>query len=243
MSITITAATSRRVAAQLWRDPGTLALLLVVPAVLMALVRFLFTDAVFDRLGASLVGVFPFTIMFAVTAVTMLRERTGGTLERLLAMPAGRLDLLAGYAVTFAGIGLLQAGLLVTLSIGPLGLDLPGGTGLLIVIAVLDGLLGMALGLFVSVFARTEFQVGQLMPAFVLPQLLLSGVFGPRSDMAAPLRWISDALPLTYAVDAGRRVTEDEGLTGLMVRDLAVLAGASVIALVAGAATLRRQTW
>jgi ABC transporter DrrB family efflux protein len=242
MSIAVTAATARRVTTQLRRDPGTLVLLLVVPAGLMTLFRFLFVQTVFDRLGACLLGVFPFTIMFAVTAVTTLRERTAGTLERLLAMPAGKLDLLVGYAVTFGGIALVQAGLLVALSVGPLGLDLAGGTSLLVLVAVLDGLLGMALGLFVSVFARTEFQVGQLMPAFVLPQLLLSGVFGPRTDMAPVLHVISDALPLTYAVDAGQRLAAAEGLTGWIVRDLAVLAGAAVGALALGAATLRRHT-
>lgn len=242
MSAAITAATAHRVAAQLRRDPGTLLLLLVVPAVLMTLFRFLFSEAVFDRIGASLLGVFPFTIMFAVTAVTTLRERTTGTLERLLAMPAGRLDLLGGYALTFGAVALAQSGVLVALSLGPLGLSLSGSAGLLVLVAVLDGLLGMALGLFVSVFARTEFQVGQLMPAFVLPQLLLSGVFGPRGDMASVLRWISDALPLTYAVDAGQRLTTGEGLSGLMIRDLAILAGATVTALALGAATLRRHS-
>lgn len=242
MSATITFATAQRVANQLRRDRGTLALLLVVPSVLMTIFRFLFAETVFDRVGGSLLGVFPFVIMFAVTAVTMLRERSAGTLERLLALPMAKLDLLLGYAITFGGLALVQSGVLVTLSVGLLGLDVPSGVGPLMVIAVLDGLLGMALGLFVSVFARTEFQVAQMMPAFVIPQLLLSGVFGPREDMNTLLRWISDVLPLTYAVDAGQRLTLDEGFSGEVVRDLAVLGGAALLALVLGAATLRRQT-
>lgn len=235
-------ATARRVSAQLRHDPGTLALLVVVPCMLLTLFRYLFTEPTFDRVGAALLCVFPFTVMFAVTAVVTLRERTAGTLERLLAMPAGKLDLLAGYALTFGAIALVQAVLLSAVAFGPLDLDVNGSPTLLFAIAVLDGLLGMALGLFVSVFARTEFQVGQLMPAFILPQLLLSGLFGPRTDMATPLRWISDALPVSYAVDAAGRLTAGEGLTGAIGHDLAVLTGATVLALVLGAATLRRKT-
>lgn len=229
-------ATALRVANQLRRDPGTLALLLVVPSVLMTIFRYLFDERVFDRVGPSMLGVFPFVVMFAVTAVTMLRERTAGTLERLLAMPMRKLDLLLGYALTFGTIAAMQATVLIAWSVF-LGLDTP--SGLLVLLAVLDGLLGMALGLFVSVFARTEFQVGQMMPAFVLPQLLLSGVFGPRDEMVDVLRWISDALPMTYAVDAATRIARDDGGVG---PGLLVLGGATLLALVLGAATLRRRT-
>jgi len=234
-------ATARRVAAQLRRDPPTIALLLVVPPALVALVRYLFDPAVFDRLGAALLGVVPFIVMFAVTAVAMLRERTTGTLERLMVTPAGRLDILAGYALTFGAVALVQAGVLVAVATGPLDLQLTGGVGLLVAVAVLDGLLGMALGLCVSTFARTEFQVGQLMPAFVLPQLLLSGLFGPREDMAAPLHLVSGALPLTYAVNLGHQLAlgTPGGHTG---RDLTVLAAATLAALALAAATLRRRT-
>jgi ABC-2 type transport system permease protein len=236
-----TLATAWRVAAQLRRDPPTLALLLVVPPVLVTLVRYLFDEAVFDRMGAALLGVVPFIVMFAVTAVAMLRERTTGTLERLMVTPAGRLDILTGYAVTFGVLTLVQAVVLVATATGLLGLRLAGGVELLLAVAVLDGLLGMALGLFLSTFARTEFQVGQLMPAFVLPQLLLSGLFGPREDMATPLRLASDVLPLTYAVDLGSQIALGADATADVARDVGVLAAAVILALVMAAATLRRQ--
>jgi ABC-2 type transport system permease protein len=179
--------------------------------------------------------------MFAVTAVAMLRERTTGTLERLMVTPAGRLDVLGGYAVTFGAVALVQSTVLVAVASGLLGLRLTGGVGLLLAVALLDGLLGMALGLFLSTFARTEFQVGQLMPAFVLPQLLLSGLFGPREAMAPPLRLVSDALPLTYAVDLGQTIAVDAGSTQV-VRDVAILTTAVILALVLAASTLRRRT-
>jgi ABC-2 type transport system permease protein len=242
MSPRITLATARRVSSQLRHDSTTLALLLVVPPLLVTLVRFLFDATVFDRLGAPLLGVVPFIVMFAVTAVAMLRERTTGTLERLMVMPTGRADILGGYALAFGGIALLQAAVLVATARGLLGLRLTGGVGLLFAVALLDGLLGMALGLFLSTFARTEFQVGQLMPAFVLPQLLLSGMFGPRSEMAVPLRAVSDALPLTYAVELGQRLAVDTGLTDVVVRDLTILALAVLVALALAAASLRRTT-
>jgi len=242
MSLRVTLATAGRVAAQLRRDLPTVALLVVVPPALVTLVRYLFDEAVFDRLGAALLGVVPFIVMFAVTAVAMLRERTTGTLERLMVTPAGRLDILAGYALTFGAVALVQAAVLVATARGLLGLRLAGGLWLLLLVAVLDGLLGMALGLFLSTFARTEFQVGQLMPAFVLPQLLLSGLFGPRADMAGPLRLVSDALPLTYAVDLGRHITLDARLTDDVARDVVVLTAAVVLALVLAAGTLRRRT-
>jgi ABC-2 type transport system permease protein len=242
VSARVTLATARRVASQLRHDPATLALLLLVPPLLVALMRYLFGALVFDLLGAALLGVVPFIVMFAVTAVAMLRERTTGTLERLMVMPAGRLDILGGYALAFGTVALVQSAVLVLTARGLLGLRLAGGVGLLLAVAVLDGLLGMALGLFLSTFARTEFQVGQLMPAFVLPQLLLSGIFGATSAMVAPLRRVSQALPLTYAVDLGRRLAVDGRLTGVMARDLAILVVAVVLALALAAASLRRQT-
>ncbi len=179
-------ATGRRVLTQLRRDPRTIALLVVVPCVLMILVRYLLAPPVFDRLGASALGLFPFVVMFAVTAITTLHERTSGTLERLFTMPVIKLDLLVGYAITFGVAALAQAGALGWLTLGPLGLDIAGSTALLMMVAVIDGVLGMALGLGVSALATTEYQAAQLMPAFVLPQVLLFGIFGPRAAMALP---------------------------------------------------------
>jgi len=239
-----TFATSQRVLRQLRHDPRTIALLLVVPCVLLALLRYVFDGepATFDRIGAPLLGIFPFTVMFVVTSVAMLRERTSGTLERLLTMPLGKLDLLLGYAGAFALLAVLQALLASALSLWLLGLDVQGGAGLVVTIAALDGLLGMALGLFVSAFAATEFQAVQFLPAFVLPQLLLCGLFLPRGQMLSALRLLSDVLPLSYAVDAMSAVTRDSSLTGALLRDIAVVAGCALAALALGAATLRRRT-
>ncbi|MEP6463420.1 MAG: ABC transporter permease [Frankiaceae bacterium] len=239
-----TLATARRVLTQLRHDPRTVTLLLVVPCVLLILLRYVYdrSPATFDRIGAPLLGIFPFTVMFVVTSVATLRERTSGTLERLLTMPLAKGDLLLGYAVAFGSLAVVQAALASALSLGLLGLHVNGSPALVVVIAVADGLLGMALGLFVSAFAATEFQAVQFLPAFVLPQLLLCGLILPRPGMPGVLQAISDVLPLSYAVDAMATVTADSALSGSLLRDLAIILGATVAALGLGAATLRRRT-
>ena len=149
--------------------------------VLLTLLRFVYADApqVFDRVGGPLLALFPFVTMFLVTSVAMLSERSTGTLERLLAMPLGKGDLLGGYALAFGSVAVVQTLLASALCLGPLGLDVAGAPGLVVLLAVLDALLGTALGLLLSAFARTEFQAVQFLPAVVLPQLLLCGLFAP----------------------------------------------------------------
>ena len=244
MSARATLATTRRVLTQLRRDHRTLALLLVVPMLLLTLLRYVYDDrpAIFDQVGGPLLALFPFITMFLVTSVAMLRERTSGTLERLLTMPLGKGDLLVGYALAFGLVAVVQSLLASAVALGLLGLDLAASPALVVLLAVLDALLGMALGLFLSAFARNEFQAVQFLPAFVLPQLLLCGLFAARETMVAPLRWLSAAFPLTYAVDGMQELATSGSVTGSLTRDLAVVAGASVLALALGAATLRRHT-
>jgi len=244
MSPRITGATALRVLAQLRRDPRTVALLLLVPSGLVVLLRYAFDGRpeVFDRIGGPLLGLFPFITMFIVTSITMLRERTTGTLERLMTTPLAKLDLLLGYAVAFALVAAVQAAAVSAVALGGLGLDVRGSEWLAGALAVGNATLGMALGLFVSAFARTEFQAVQFMPAFVFPQMLLCGLFVPRDEMARWLQLVSDALPLTYSYDALRRVTAAPELGSRFALDLAVTLGATFLALALGAVTLRRRT-
>jgi ABC-2 type transport system permease protein len=243
MSARVTAATAVRVLRQLRRDRRTLALLLLNPALLLALFRYMLTgeQATFDRIGGSLVGLFPFVTMFVVTSVTMLRERTTGTIERLMTMPLAKIDLLAGYAVAFAVVAAIQTAITSAAAFGLLGLDVVGSLWVVLALAVANALLGMSLGLFVSAFAQTEFQAVQFMPALVLPQVLLCGLIVPRDRMADALEWVSAALPLTWAFD-GLRLAVDGGAGTEVARDAAVVVGAALAALVLGAATLRRRT-
>jgi ABC-2 type transport system permease protein len=215
-----------------------------VPSVLVVLLRYAFDGRpqVFDRIGGPLLGLFPFVTMFVVTSITMLRERTSGTLERLMTMPLAKLDLLLGYALAFALVAAVQAAVVSAVALGGLGLDVAGSPFLVGALAVGNAILGMALGLFASAFATTEFQAVQFMPALVFPQLLLCGLFVARSEMARPLELISYGMPLTYAYDAIDRVTRLDDLGSAFARDVAVTVGATALALLLGALTLRRRT-
>ncbi|MER5970620.1 ABC transporter permease [Streptomyces sp. NPDC002055] len=244
MNLARTLATARRVLRQLGHDRRTIALLLLVPCLLLGLLRYVF-DAdprSFDGIGASLLGIFPLVTMFLVTSIATLRERTSGTLERLLSMPLGKGDLIVGYALAFGLLAVVQASLATALAVWALDLDIAGSPWLLLLVALLDALLGTALGLFVSAFAASEFQAVQFMPAVIFPQLLLCGLFAPRDTMQPALEAVSDVLPMSYAVDGMNEVLRHSSVTGDFVRDAAVVAGSALLVLALGAATLRRRT-
>src|SRR5919106_6264986 len=196
--------------------------MLVVPAVLLVLLYFVFDgqERTFQQIGAPLCGLFPFIVMFLITSIAMLRERTTGTLERLMTLPIGKADILAGYGLAFGVLATLQALVVCTVGFVAVGLDAPHGAWLVGLLAVGNALLGMALGLFVSAFARTEFQAVQFLPALVFPQLLLCGLFIARDDMAGWLHALSSVLPFTYAYDALARATEAGDLGGRMAVDI-----------------------
>jgi ABC-2 type transport system permease protein len=243
MNPRLTLATAGRVLQQVRADHRTLALLIVVPCVLIGLLAWIYDGApVFDRIGAPLLGVFPFVIMFLVTSVTTLRERSSGTLERLLSTPLGKGDFLAGYALAFGALAVVQALVATGFAIWVCGLDVAGPRWLLVVVAVVDAVLGTATGLFVSAFARTEFQAVQFMPAFVLPQFLLCGLLVPRDALPRALELISDVLPLSYAVDAMSTLTAEVDAAGDVGRDVAIVGAFAVAAIALGSLTLRRRT-
>jgi ABC-2 type transport system permease protein len=251
MNTRITFAVASRVLTQLRRDHRTVAMLLVLPCVVLTLLWWMFKDTAgatgFDALGPPLLALIPFIVMFLVTSVTTLRERSSGTLERLLAMPTGKGDFLGGYAIAFGVVAALQSLLAVLLSVFVLGLDVTGPGWMLVVVAVADAILGTALGLFVSAFARTEFQAVQFMPVVVIPQILLCGLFIARDAMPTVLEAISNVLPLSYAVDAMTAVstTTSNDFGGVDTQvwwDLLVVVGFTLAGLALGAATLRRRT-
>ncbi|MBX7264652.1 ABC transporter permease [Micromonospora sp. Llam7] len=250
MNLRILTATVLRILRQLRHDRRTVALLVLVPTVLLTLVYYMYADqpsqpgqpSTFDRIALIMLGFFPFIIMFLVTSIAMLRERTSGTLERLLTTPLAKADLLFGYGIAFGLAGAVQATIASAVAYWVFDLDTAGSSGLVIMIAALNAVLAVALGLLCSAFARTEFQAVQFMPVVVAPQLLLCGLFVPRDEMAGWLQAISDVLPLSYAVEALQEVGTHADPTGTMWRDVAVVAGAVVLALVLAAATLRRRS-
>jgi ABC-2 type transport system permease protein len=244
MTPRVTFAMAARVLAQLRRDHRTVAMLIVMPALLVTLMWWMFHNSpgTFDRIGGPLLAVFPAIIMFIVTSVATLRERTSGTLSRLFTLPMGKLDFLLGYALAFALIAVIQAVVVVSISLYALGLDIHGSAWQLGLVAVLDGVLGTALGLFASAFAATEFQAVQMMPAVMIPQLLLCGLLLPRDRLPGVLHAVSDILPLSYAVDAVVEVAKGNGFGSGAGVDALVVTAFIIGTLVIGAATLKRRT-
>jgi ABC-2 type transport system permease protein len=242
MSARLTWATAGRVLSQVRHDPRTIAILLLLPCLLLWLISWMFEGTgVLDQVGPLLLGMFPLIVMFIVTSVATLRERTSGTLERLMASPIGKGDLIAGYAVAFGLLAVVQAVVLTSFTVGVLGMDAQGSLGVIMLVAVLDAILGSTLGLAASALARTEFQAVQLMPVILFPQLITCGLIIPRSAMPTVLEAISRVLPLTYGIDALQRLATGATLTDVR-GDVLVIVGFIALAVVVGATTLRRRT-
>jgi ABC-2 type transport system permease protein len=244
MTPRIAASTARRILLQLSHDHRTIALVVAVPSVLLTLLHFMYdaTPARFDHVALVMLGVFPFLLMFLVTSIAMLRERTIGTLERMFTTPVRRADLLIGYAIAFGVLAALQATITTAVATGVLGLDTEGPLWVVVGLAIVNGFVGVSLGLGLSAFASSEFQAVQFMPVVGLPQMLLCGLFVPREDMVDWLRVLSDLMPLSYAVEALEEVATHSSTTSLIYTDAAIVAGVGLVALVLGAVTLRRQT-
>ena len=243
MNGTRTFSTAGRVLRQLSHDPRSIALMLIAPSLLVGLFAWLFSDqeGVFDQFGGAILALFPFIVMFLITSITTLRERRSGTLERLMTTPLGKADFILGYALAFALMATLQAVITVTFAVLVCGLDVEGPIWQLGLVAVVDAILGSALGLLASAFARTEFQAVQFMPLIVFPQILLGGLFMPREEMPDALYAISNWLPLSYAIDAVNAVQAgDEGWD--LVQPLLIVTAFAVGSLIVAALTLRRRT-
>ncbi|QZA19662.1 ABC transporter permease [Mycobacterium malmoense] len=243
-------ATTARILRQLAADHRSVALILLVPILVITLMYFMFenvphrpgTQAPFNNACLILLGLFPLFVMFIITSITMQRERASGTLERILTTPLRRLDLLIAYGTAFSIAAAAQAIVACVVSFWLLGFDTAGSPVWVFVIAIVNAVLGVGLGLLCSAFARTEFQAVQFIPLVMVPQLLLAGIIVPRPSMAHWLQWISNVLPASYALEALRQVGAHPQLTSVAVRDIVVVSGFAIAALCLAAATLRRRT-
>jgi ABC-2 type transport system permease protein len=243
-------ATTLRILRQLAVDHRSVAMILLVPILVITLMYFMFdnaphlpgTPSPFNNACLILLGLFPLFVMFIITAITMQRERASGTLERILTTPLRRLDLLIAYGTAFSIAAAVQATLACIVSFWFLGFDTAGSPIWVFVIAIVNAVLGVGLGLLCSAFARTEFQAVQFIPLVMVPQLLLAGIIVPRTLMPTWLEWISNVMPASYALDALQQVSAHSQLTGVAVRDIIVVLCFAAAALCLAAATLRRQT-
>ncbi len=225
-------------------------MILVVPIVVITLMYFMYEDAPhhpgapspFNNACLIMLGLFPLFVMFIITAITMQRERASGTLERILTTPLRRVDLLLAYGTAFSLAAAAQATLACVAAFWFLGFTTAGSPVWVFVIAIVNAVLGVGLGLLCSAFARTEFQAVQFIPLVMVPQLLLAGIIVPRAVMPTWLHWVSNVMPASYALEALQQVGGHPELTGVAMRDIAVVIGFAVLALCLAAATLRRRT-
>ena len=243
MSLTQTLATAGRVLRQLQHDPRTIALVMVVPCVLIALLKYVFDKEpqLFNNVAPMILGIFPLLVMFLITSIATLRERKTGTLDRLMTMPISKFDFIFGYALAFSILAFVQACVVSAVTLGLLGVTVQGGTLPVLISAVLAALLGTSMGLFVSAFATSEFQAVQLVMPSLMPQVLVCGLFVPRERMNQALQWLSAVFPLTYSVDAMKQVTLFADWTNQLTRDFLLIVGFTAISLIIGALTIRRQ--
>ncbi len=243
-------ATTARILRQLAADHRSMAMIMLVPTLVITLMYFMFaevphppgTPSPFNNACLIMLGVFPLVVMFLITSITMQRERVSGTLERILTTPLRRFDLLAAYGTAFSIAAAAQAALACGVAFWLLGFDTAGSPIWVFVIAIVNAVLGVGLGLLCSAFARTEFQAVQFMPVVVVPQLLLCGILVPREALPDWLQWISNALPASYALEALQQVGAYAEPTAIAVRDIAVVIGFALVALGLAAGTLRRRT-
>lgn len=196
-----------------------------------------------DYFGAAFIGLILFFLVFVITIVSFLRERSQGTLERLMASPLRRGEIVVGYMLGFTVLALIQAVEVLVFSLAVLKVHNQGNVVLIFGIEMLMAISAVNLGIFLSMFARTEFQAVQFIPLVIVPQVLLSGILFPVSTEPTALRYLSDALPLTYAVNGLRDVMlKGADLTWLSLQlDVGIVAGFCVLVIVAGITTLRRR--
>lgn len=211
-----------------------------------------------DVLAPIFLGFFGYFFVFLLTGISFLRERIGGTLERLLATPVTRAEIVLGYSIGFSAFATIQV-IVLTLfilnsvdvpAIGPipafsigLGVDSEGSPILAFFIAFLLSVGAVNLGIFLSTFARTELQVIQFIPLVIVPQGLLGGILFPTAQLPDVLNTIAHALPLTYAIEGLREVMlKGADLSSRTVQiDLIVLAGIALFFVVLASTTIKRE--
>lgn len=243
-------ATIRRIGTQLKHDPRTVGLILLVPAFLLILLYFVFKDApsmpgqppIFDRIGPTMLAILPMFLMFIVTSVVMLRERTSGTLERIFTTPLTQVGLVGAYAAVFSALAIIQSALLALLIFVVFDVTIAGHWVILVLIAVLCALIGLAFGLLASAFATNEFQAVQFMPVFVMPQVFLCGLFVPTEHMPRVLEVISAWMPMTWAVDVVNETLNSSTISSDSWIKMGGLLVAGLAALIVAALSMPRQT-
>jgi ABC-2 type transport system permease protein len=202
---------------QVVRDRRTIALILIVPLVIATIAGFSIPDKrALDNAAPGILATLILFFGFLITGISFLRERTQGTLERLMASPMSRMDIVAGYLLGLLLFALIQTLIMFFYMIYVLGINFRGDLWQILVFQVLIGINAVCLGTFFSAFARNEFQMIQFIPLIIVPQVFLSGLFIPVRQLPVVLEWVSKFLPLTYGVE-GIKALMQQGQTLLWI--------------------------
>jgi ABC-2 type transport system permease protein len=230
-----------RVMLQLLRDRRTIVLIVIVPLVIASIVGVSMPERqMLDYIAPAVLAVLILFFGFILTGISFLRERSQGTLERLMASPVSKGDVVGGYLLGFLLFAVLQTMILFFYFIYVLDVSFAGALWQIIVFEIIIGILAVCLGIFTSVFARNEFQMVQFIPLIILPQIFLCGLLWPVNQMPDYLQWIAKFLPLTYGVD-GIRALMLQGQSLLDIgKEIGVLAGYAAGLMVLASLTLRR---
>lgn len=230
--MTGTVAVAGRILRSVRGDRRTLALVVVAPAFILYLLGEVFPNP--DPIAPILLAVFVFVLTYILTAIGFLRERTAGTLDRVLVSPVSRTGLVLGYVVGYGVLATVQALVLLGAAVGFLGIDFANGVALFVAVELLGALTALGLGVVLSLFAENEFQAIQFIPLVITPQVVLGGTFLPVSALPAYLEYPALAMPVTHLIDAMEYVVLDVGDAGdFAVATLALLGFATVAVLLA----------
>jgi ABC-2 type transport system permease protein len=234
---------ARRVMLQIVRDRRTIALLVIVPLVIASIVGVSIPDkGMLDYTAPAMLAMLILFFGFLITGISVLRERSQGTMERLMASPISRMDIVAGYLLGFLLFALMQTLIIFFYMVYVLDINYKGELWQILLFQVIIGIGAVCLGTFFSVFARNEFQMIQFIPLILVPQMFLCGLLWPVEQMPDYLQWIANCLPLTYGVE-GIRAMMLQGQNLLDIgKDIGVLAAYAVGLLILAAMTLRRGT-
>jgi ABC-2 type transport system permease protein len=234
---------ARRVMLQVIRDRRTIALILVVPLVIATIAGFSITDK--SSLDIASPGILATLILFfgfLITGISFLRERTQGTLERLLASPVSKMDIVTGYLLGLLLFALIQTLIMFFYMVYVLDITYRGALWQILIFQVLIGINAVCLGTFFSAFARNEFQMIQFIPLIIVPQVFVSGLFIPTNQLPVVLEWISKFLPLTYGVEGIKALMlQGQGLLDIG-KDIGILAAYAVVLLILAGLTLKQKS-
>ncbi len=235
-------AIAKRIVRQFLRDRRTMGMLFLVPVLVMTLVGLSFPSdgGVLDFIAPALLAAMALFFVFILTGVSFLRERSQGTLERVMASPVSRSEIIVGYLLGFILFAAAQALIILFYTIFVLKVHYVGALWQIFVFQLVITIVALNLGLFVSTYARNELQVIQFIPLVLVPQFFLSGLLWPVEQMNRYLQYLSKVMPLTYAVDGLRKIMLEGRTLGNVLPDLAILVGFACAMTLLGVLALKR---